>query len=79
MRDIPAGHRLEMLSLPTQPRPAAGALEAFACSAQAWLDRSLVREDPSRRGAGGPSSHVSKGLVDLAPGPSGSSRSTTPA
>jgi putative phosphoribosyl transferase len=52
LRDIPAGHRLEMLSLPTQPRPAAGALEAFACLALDWLDRSLVPADPAAGGAG---------------------------
>ncbi len=46
LRDIPASHRLEMLSLPTLPRPAAGALEAFACLALDWMDRSLACTGP---------------------------------
>jgi putative phosphoribosyl transferase len=46
LRDIPASHRLEMLSLPTQPRPAAGALEAFACLALDWMDRSRACAGP---------------------------------
>lgn len=79
IRDIPASHRLEMLSLPTQPRPAAGALEAFACLALDWMDRSLVRADHAGSGVGGPSSCVSTGLGETMPGPSGNSQSTTAA
>jgi predicted alpha/beta-hydrolase family hydrolase len=77
--DIPAGHRLDMLSQPTLPQPAAGALEAFACSALEWLDRSGVRGNPAAGGAGGPSSRIGTGLGDSAPGPMDSRQRTAPA
>jgi putative phosphoribosyl transferase len=52
LRDMPAGHRLEMLHLPTEPQPAPGALEAFACMARAWLETTLLRPGPSMHGGG---------------------------
>ncbi|HYN59299.1 MAG TPA: hypothetical protein VET87_07080 [Rubrivivax sp.] len=52
LRDMPAGHRLEMLHLPTEPQPAPGALEAFACMARAWLESTLLRPGPSMHGGG---------------------------
>jgi hypothetical protein len=41
LRGMPAAHRLVVLPQPTLPRPAPGALEAFACSALEWLGRTL--------------------------------------
>ncbi|MGL6109846.1 MAG: hypothetical protein ACRC2B_07070 [Rubrivivax sp.] len=41
LRGMPARHRLQVLSAPTLPQPAPGALEAFACSALDWLDQAL--------------------------------------
>ena len=76
VRDIPAGHRLEMLSLPTLPRPAPGALEAFACLALEWLDRTLVRDG---RAAGGPQGRVGTGSGASRPGTSGLSQDTAAA
>jgi hypothetical protein len=40
-RDMVARHRTEVLRQRTEPRPARGALEAFACAAVAWLDDNL--------------------------------------
>jgi hypothetical protein len=76
LRDILAGHRLEMLSQPTLPQPAAGALEAFACAALEWLDRSLAHRSRAAGGAGGPSSHTGTGRGDPARGPTDRSQST---
>jgi hypothetical protein len=52
LRDMPAGHRLEVLHQPTEPLPAAGALEAFACVARAWLETTLLRPGPSMHAGG---------------------------
>jgi putative phosphoribosyl transferase len=76
VRGIPAYHRLEMLSLPTLPRPAPGALEAFACLALDWLDRTLVR---AGRAAGGPQGRVGTGSGASRPGTSGLSQDTAAA
>jgi hypothetical protein len=40
-RSMTARHEVDMLSLSTLPRPERGALEAFACSAVNWLNRTL--------------------------------------
>ena len=77
LRDIPASYRLEMLSLPTRPRPAAGALEAFACLALDWMDRSLVRADAAAGSVGSASIRVSTGPGQTVPTPSRSSQSTS--
>ncbi len=79
VRDIPAGHRLEMLGLPTLPRPAAGALEAFACLALDWMDRALAQPEPVAGDAGGPSGPVSAGLGEVGPEASGRSQGTAAA
>lgn len=51
LRYMAAAYRLEMLSLPTLPKPARGALEAFACTAVDWLNRTLPTDGASKRPA----------------------------
>ncbi len=79
LREILVGHRLEMLSQPTLPQPAAGALEAFACVALEWLERTVARSVQAPDGAGGQSTHTHTGQGGSARGPSDRSQSAAPA
>lgn len=79
VRDIAAYHRLEMLSLPTLPRPAPGALEAFACLALGWMDRTLGRAEQAAGAAGGAAGRVNAGLGEIGPEASGRSQDTAAA
>ncbi len=58
---MPAGHRLEMLGLATLPRPAPGALEAFACSALEWLAQCVSQGRAPGGGAGTPDARPADG------------------
>ncbi len=62
-RDMAARHRTEVLRQRTAPRPARGALEAFACVAVAWLDDNLGAQ---KRAAG-----TAQEVQRKASGPSG--------
>lgn len=42
LRRMGVAHRFEMLGQATQPQPARGALEAFACSTVEWLGQTLT-------------------------------------